>query len=69
VAKDLIEKILIKRPEDRIGAQSIQDLMNHPFFEGINFDTISTELPPEDFKLNPQQETLKKFLPKYRPIK
>jgi hypothetical protein len=40
VAKDLIEKILIKEPENRIGAQDIHHLMKHPFFDGINFDSI-----------------------------
>lgn len=46
VAKDLIQRILLKNPEDRLGAQNIQDLMNHQFFNGINFETVSTEMPP-----------------------
>lgn len=37
-AKDLIEKLLKKDPEERIGFKDLNDLKNHPFFQGINFD-------------------------------
>jgi len=55
VAKDLLQKILKKEPENRLGAQNINDLMAHPFFEGVNFETINEEFPPEKLLLNPQQ--------------
>lgn len=53
-AKDLIQKILVKEPENRIGAQEIQDLMNHKFFTDVDFETIVTEFPPEVFELTTQ---------------
>jgi len=46
VAKDLIEKLLVREPEARLGAGpdgSANDyaaLKKHPYFDGINFDTI-----------------------------
>ena len=51
-AKDLIEKILRKNPSSRIGSANINDLMNHPFFKGINWQTISDELPPKKIQLS-----------------
>lgn len=55
VAKDLIEKILIKEPENRIGAQNINDLMQHPYFFGINWDTVTDEMPPEKLLLTTEK--------------
>jgi hypothetical protein len=59
-------KMLIKEPENRLGASNIHDLMRHKFFTGIDFETITTELPPERFILSNEQLALKKYLPKYR---
>lgn len=39
-AKDLIEKLLILDPEERLGAKDITDLKNHEFFEGLDFDNL-----------------------------
>ena len=39
-AKDLISNLLKLKSEERIGAYSIDDIKNHPFFESINFDDI-----------------------------
>ena len=36
-AADLIQKLLMKNPSERIGASSMLDLQQHPFFEGIDF--------------------------------
>ena len=49
-AKDLISKILIKDPSKRIGYNSYDynEIKNHPFFKGINFDNIENEQPPID---------------------
>ena len=51
-AADLISKILVKKPEDRIGASNIQDIMSHKFFAEVDFHTINTELPPITVELN-----------------
>lgn len=40
VAQDLIRKLLVVRPEQRLGASNINDLMCHKFFDGIDFATI-----------------------------
>ena len=47
-AKDLIQKILIKDPTQRIGYNSkdYAEIKNHPFFKGINFDNLSEEPIP-----------------------
>ena len=47
-AKDLIEKILIKDPKKRIGygSKDYKEIKSHPFFKGINFDTLSEEPIP-----------------------
>ena len=47
-AKDLIQKILIKDPTQRIGYNSkdYSEIKNHPFFKGINFDTLTEEPIP-----------------------
>ena len=41
-AADLISKLLIKDPRQRLGsgAGGAEDIMNHPFFKGINWDAI-----------------------------
>ena len=47
-AKDLISKILVKDPKQRIGYNSkdYSEIKNHPFFNGINFDELEYEAPP-----------------------
>lgn len=65
-ARDLIQKLLVKEPEARIGAFNIHELMDHPFFDAINFGTIGTDLPPQKFELTPVQQSLIKYLPHMR---
>lgn len=38
--QDLIGKLLVRRPSERIGSRSIMDLMNHTVFSAIDFDHI-----------------------------
>ena len=47
-AKDLIQKILVKDPKERLGYNSkdYSEIKNHPFFKGINFDNLSEEPIP-----------------------
>ena len=49
-AKDLIQKILVKDPKQRIGygSKDYKEIKSHPFFKGINFDN----LPEEPIPLN-----------------
>jgi serine/threonine protein kinase len=51
-AADLISKLLKKVPDERLGAKDIQDVMSHPFFMDIDFEKISSSLPPQKFELN-----------------
>ena len=44
-AKDLILKLLCD-PEDRIGTNGVEDIKNHPFFSGINWENIRHIQPP-----------------------
>ncbi|OHT02765.1 hypothetical protein TRFO_30020 [Tritrichomonas foetus] len=37
-ATDLIRKLLILNPEERLGAKSIDDIFNHPFFKGVDLN-------------------------------
>ena len=51
-AADIISKILVKNPQDRIGASNILDIMNHKFFADVDFQKINTQLPPITVELN-----------------
>jgi len=57
VAKDLIKKLLVEDPNHRIGADTPEGggyaaLKSHPFFDGIMWDNIHLQTPPE-LKPNP----------------
>ena len=65
-ARDLVMRLLVQKPEDRLGAANIQDLKNHKFFKEINFAHLSHEKVPMDLVLTKEQKTTKKFLPKYK---
>jgi len=57
VAKDLIKRLLVEDPNHRIGADSpegggYEALKSHPFFEGIVWENIHLQTPPE-LKPNP----------------
>lgn len=47
VAKDLISKLLLPQPEDRLGngkpgsGKEMKDLKNHPFFASFSFDEFN----------------------------
>lgn len=42
-ARDLIEKLLVKDPSKRLGVGGSAEIMNHPYFEGIHWDTLFDE--------------------------
>ncbi|KAK9056851.1 hypothetical protein SSX86_024215 [Deinandra increscens subsp. villosa] len=47
-AKDLIEKLLVKDPGERLGcARGATDIKRHPFFSGIKWPLIRMYRPPE----------------------
>lgn len=44
--KDLIRKLLTVDHHQRLGAQSIHEILNHPWFEGIDWDHLDLIDPP-----------------------
>lgn len=46
LAKDLISKLLVKNPSERLGASKMEHLKQHPFFEGVDFSSIYSEDSP-----------------------
>lgn len=46
-AWDLITRLLVRTPEERIGASNICDLLAHPWFEGINPESVAPPFRPE----------------------
>jgi len=44
-AKDLINKLLVVDPEQRLGAHGYQELKAHPFFNGINWESLHLQIP------------------------
>lgn len=67
VAQDLIKKLLLKDPSKRIGADDLNKLKAHPFFEGVKFDSLYDTMPPlldKHMRLSLQQQKELKFLPR-----
>ncbi|TIB09535.1 hypothetical protein E3P89_03169 [Wallemia ichthyophaga] len=48
VARDLVEKLLVLDPEDRLGSgeDGIEDIRNHEWFKDVNFQQIWSTDPP-----------------------
>lgn len=49
VAQDLVEKLLVLDPEQRLGCEEMggfEKLKSHPFYEGIDFEHIHEQEPP-----------------------
>lgn len=44
-AKDLINKLLTLEPEKRLGHNGADEIKNHPFFKGIDWETLFVEEP------------------------
>jgi 3-phosphoinositide dependent protein kinase-1 len=44
--RDLIQRLLVKDQTKRIGAASFDELKGHPFFRGMDFDSLPTSVPP-----------------------
>ncbi|CAG8579485.1 10890_t:CDS:2 [Paraglomus occultum] len=51
-ARDFIERLLCMNAEDRLGANGANEVKSHPFFKGINWETILNE--PADFVPQPK---------------
>lgn len=47
-AKDLIDRLLEPDPSKRLGVNGAQEVKNHPFFKGVNWDNLRKQAPPEN---------------------
>ena len=59
VAKDLISKLLVLNPDERLGCDAMggfDGLKSHPFFEGIDWKDLHLQQPPELNPYLPPQE-------------
>ena len=45
-AKDLIDKLLVLDPRDRIGFNDYDEIKAHSFFKGKDFERIHKQIPP-----------------------
>ena len=66
--KDIISKLLDKDPSTRLGTNGYEEIMNHKWFEDIDFDAIMKKEIDAPYipnlkrqKVNPNQEDLGKF--------
>jgi serine/threonine protein kinase len=71
-AKDLMKKLLHPKPESRLGAHGADEVKNHPFFKGIDFEKLlKKEIEPpfkpfmNKIEINEKmdKEALKELLP------
>lgn len=47
-ARDLIRRLLVKEPENRLGTETgAAEIKRHPFFDGLNWALIRCTVPPE----------------------
>ncbi|KAK8562177.1 hypothetical protein V6N13_148712 [Hibiscus sabdariffa] len=69
-ARDLIKRLLVKEPENRLGTEKgAAEIKQHPFFEGLNWALIRCAVPPElpEFyevpdMMSPEAEPKSKYL-------
>ena len=40
-AKDLIRKLLVVDPDSRLGKDSINEIQQHEYFKGVNWETVT----------------------------
>jgi serine/threonine-protein kinase RIM15 len=45
-AADLIKKLLVLDPKERLGTNGADEIKRHPFFKGINWDKLRTQQAP-----------------------
>ena len=43
VAQDIIKKLLDPNPTTRLGAGGVEEIKNHPFFEGLDWENLYLE--------------------------
>lgn len=49
-AKDLLQGLLHRRPEQRLGSRSVNDIKSHPFFHGLDWEKLEAKEIEPPFK-------------------
>ena len=44
---DIIKRLLVLNPNERLGANSVEEIMNHPWFDGVNLENEEPPFRPE----------------------
>ncbi|XP_077290138.1 phosphoinositide-dependent kinase 1 isoform X3 [Arctopsyche grandis] len=69
-ARDLVQKLLVLDPTKRLGAMdkgpTYDSIRNHPFFRGVNWDTIREQRPPPIYPYLPGKAAEESFRSQYR---
>ncbi|KAJ9578494.1 hypothetical protein L9F63_005223, partial [Diploptera punctata] len=69
VARDIVEKLLVLDPSKRLGATDpvgYPSIRAHPFFEGIDFDTLHEQTPPPIYPYLPRTSEHEELRSHYR---
>jgi len=56
ILKDLLFKLLAKNPSDRLGAKGMSEVKEHPFFEGIDWDSLLNKKIDPPFIIEDEEE-------------
>ena len=56
-SRDLINKLLTVEQDQRLGAHGAAEVKAHPFFEGVNWDTLLDQEATFVPKVNDQHDT------------
>lgn len=55
----ILKRLLERNPEKRIGVKDKNEIKNHPFFKGIEWDKVlKKEYPPPEFEMLDLDENL-----------
>lgn len=68
-AKDLVQKLLVLDPSERLGAKDAKrytSIRSHPFYEGLDFDTLHTTTPPPIYPYLPGNSEGQELRSQYR---
>lgn len=68
-AKDLVQKLLVLDPNERLGAKDAKrytSIRSHPFYRGLNFDTLHTTTPPPIYPYLPGNSESQELRSHYR---
>jgi len=68
-AKDLVQKLLVLDPNERLGTKDDQrytSIRSHPFYKGLDFDTLHTTTPPPIYPYLPGNSESQELRSQYR---